>query len=227
MEIETASDSSLLVRFGESASDSSFRAVTSLFRSLRAAGDPRVRNIHPAYASVLIDFDPLQISHEEIRKLVADSIRHEGEISDPLKIVQVPVCYETEFGIDTAFVAEHSDLSQEDVVRMHHSAAYVVCFIGFSPGFAYLGGLPHELECPRLESPRKHVAAGSVGIAGSQTGIYPVDSPGGWRIIGRTPLRMFDPLADPPTQLQPGDAVRFVPINRAEFEKLAKSESGK
>jgi inhibitor of KinA len=221
MRIETASDSSLLVRFGESASPASFRAVTWLFRKLRAARDSRIRNIHPAYASVLVDFDPLQISHEAVRERIEDSIRHESEMSEAPTPVEVPVCYDAEFGIDTQFVAEHSGLDPNEVARMHHSADYVVCFLGFSPGFAYLGGLPPELECSRLDSPRKHVPAGSVGIAGGQTGIYPIDSPGGWRIIGRTPTRMFDPLADPPTLLQPGDTVRFVPIDRAGFEKLA------
>lgn len=226
MEIESASDSSVIVRFGESSSASSFRAVTSLFRALRAARDPRIRNIHPAYASVLVDFDPLQISHGEVRKLVETSIRHEGESSDESTLIHIPVCYSAEFGIDTGFVAQHCGLSLHDVARLHHSATYVVCFLGFSPGFAYLGGLPQQLESPRLESPRKHVAPGSVGIAGAQTGIYPVDSPGGWRIIGRTPVPMFNPLLDPPTRLQPGDTVRFVPIDRAGFEKLANAERG-
>ncbi len=223
MEIEPASDSSLLVRFEESISASSYHSVISLLRKLQRIGDPRIRNLHPAYASILIDFDPLAITHQELRETVARlGMGAEGGVSS--RVVSIPVCYAAEFGIDLAAVAQDCCLSEEEVVRLHHSANYAVHFLGFSPGFAYLGGLPPELESPRLETPRRHVAAGSVGIAGKQTGIYPVDSPGGWRLIGRTPLRMFDPSADLPTRLHPGDSVCFVPIDRGTFDQLARQE---
>lgn len=224
MRIEIASDTSLLVRFGESASEECFAAVTVLFRRLRALHDPRIRNIHPAYATVLIDFDPLRISHEELGAIVGELVRLGAEAHARTRIVRIPVCYGGELGPDLAFVAEHSGLSIEEVVRLHSSAAYVVHFLGFSPGFGYLDGLPAQLECPRLESPRMRVAAGSVGIAGAQTGVYPLDSPGGWRLIGRTPVRMFDPLSDSPTRLEPGDKVEFMAIDRAEFEELKRKE---
>jgi KipI family sensor histidine kinase inhibitor len=224
MRIEIASDSSLLVRFGESASPDCFRAVTSFFRRVRALKDARIRNIHPAYASVLIDFDPLRISHRELAVLLEGVTPRGGDAKDPQRVVTIPVCYGDEFGPDLRFVAEHSGLSIDEVVRMHSSASYVVHFLGFSPGFGYLDGLPERLESPRLASPRKHVTAGSVGIAGNQTGVYPVDSPGGWQLIGRTPVRMFDPLAESPTRLEPGDSVRFQPVNRASFDELAKKE---
>ncbi len=224
MHIESASDSSLLVRFGESVSASTFRAVMCLFRQLWALNDPRIRNTHPAYATVSIDFDPLRMSHGELRETVEAAMRFEGETAVSPTLVRIPVCYDGEFGIDIPFIAKHCGLSEDEVVRIHHSASYVVHFLGFSPGFAYLGGLPRRLECPRLESPRKHVSAGTVGIAGAQAGVYPVDSPGGWRLVGRTPLRMFDPSADPPTRLQPGDMVQFVPIERRAFDELAGEE---
>lgn len=224
MRIEIASDSSLLVRFGESASADCFRAVTSFFRRIQALQDSRIRNIHPAYASVLIDFDPLQISHKELASLLEGLAQHRDEAEDPRRIVTIPVCYGDEFGPDLRFVAEHSGLSIEEVVQVHSSASYVVHFLGFSPGFGYLDGLPARLESPRLASPRKHVPAGSVGIAGTQAGVYPLDSPGGWQLIGRTPLRMFDPLAERPTKLEPGDSVRFQAISRASFDELAKKE---
>jgi KipI family sensor histidine kinase inhibitor len=136
-------------------------------------------------------------------------------------MVQIPVCYGGDFGIDLTFVAEHVGLSEQQVIELHSATRYLVHFLGFSPGFGYLGGLPKQLECPRLESPRLTVAAGSVGIAGAQTGVYPIDSPGGWRIIGRTPLRMFDPLADAPTRLEPGDMVEFLPIDSEDFAEIA------
>ena len=224
MRIEIASDMSLLVRFGESASRECFRAVTTFFQRLRTLNDSRIRNVHPAYATVLIDFDPLRMSHEELTAMVEELLPRGTEDDLTSRVVRIPVCYGDEFGQDLRFVAEHAGLSMGEVIRLHCSAGYVVHFLGFSPGFGYLGGLPKHLECPRLESPRKHVPAGSVGIAGTQTGVYPVDSPGGWRIIGRTPLRMFDPFADPPTRLQPGDTVQFVAIDRAAFDELARTE---
>ncbi len=224
MRIEIASDTSLLVRFGESASDECFGAVTALFRNLRALGDPRIRNIHPAYATVLIDFDPLRMSHEELGGILDGLMRAGMEDLVPSRVVKIPVCYGGEFGPDLSFVAEHAGLPVDEVVRMHSSGNYVVHFLGFSPGFGYLDGLPERLECPRMESPRTRVAAGSVGIAGGQTGVYPLDSPGGWRLIGRTPLRMFDPAASSPTRLEPGDKVQFVSIDRAAFDELAEKE---
>lgn len=224
MRIEIASDTSLLVRFGERASDECFDAVTALFRHLRTLNDPRIRNIHPAYATVLVDFDSLQMSHAELGAIVDKLARLGAEAHNPRRVVRIPVCYGGEFGPDLSFLAEHSRLSIEEVVRLHSAATYVVHFLGFSPGFGYLDGLPARLECPRLESPRTRVAAGSVGVAGGQTGVYPLDSPGGWRLIGRTPLRMFDPLANPPTRLEPGDNVKFVAIDRAAFDELDRQE---
>lgn len=224
MRIEIASDTSLLVRFGESASNKYFGAVTALFRRLRSLNDPRIRNIHPAYATVLIDFDPLTMSHTELASIV-DSLAQLGtEAHLPARVVRIPVCYGGEFGPDLQFVAEHAGLLGQDVVRLHSSGDYVVHFLGFSPGFGYLNGLPQQLECPRMESPRTRVVAGSVGIAGRQTGVYPLESPGGWRLIGRTPLSMFDPLTNPPTRLEPGDRVQFVAIGRAEFDELVSKE---
>lgn len=224
MRIEIASDTSLLVRFGDSASEECFASVTALFRRLSALRDPRMRNIHPAYATVLIDFDPLRISHEELGTIMDEFVRLGVETHVPARFVQIPVCYGGDFGPDLTFVASHAGLPVEEVVRLHSSATYVVHFLGFSPGFGYLDGLPARLECPRLESPRKRVVAGSVGIAGAQAGVYPLDSPGGWRLIGRTPLRMFDPLAERPTRLEPGDSVQFVPIDRGVFDELERKE---
>ncbi len=130
----------------------------------------------------------------------------------------IPVCYDIEFAPDLHEVANHAKIPTREVIRLHSSAKYRVHFLGFTPGFAYLGGLPETLHVPRLATPRKHVPAGSVAIAGAQAGIYPVDSPGGWRLIGRTPVRIFDPDSTQPTRLTPGDLVEFSAIDRATFD---------
>ncbi|MGC2324629.1 MAG: 5-oxoprolinase subunit PxpB [Terriglobales bacterium] len=224
MKIIHASDSSSLVAFGNAISPELHARVIGLFQALRARQDPRIRNMHPGYTSLLIDFDPLRMTHDELAEIVAQSESAEGaNVEAKSNVVSVPVCYDTEFGPDLLDLAAHARLSPEEVIQIHSSATYLVYFLGFSPGFAYMGGLPEKLHMPRLPTPRGHVAAGTVGIAGSQTGVYPVDSAGGWRLIGRTPWRMFDPKRNPPTRLQPGDKVRFSPIDRAAFSAMAKS----
>jgi inhibitor of KinA len=221
MKIIPASDSSLMVVFDDAISAEMSARVLGLFHALQARKDKRIRNLHPGYTSLLVDFDPLAVSHEEVAVIVGSSAR--GGASAPenvSEVVEIPVCYDTEFGPDLADVAAHTGLSVEEVIRLHSGATYRVCFLGFTAGFAYLGGMPEGLQMPRLATPRRTVAAGSVGIAGGQTGIYPAETPGGWRLIGRTPLRMFDPRSSQPTRLQAGDQVRFVAIDRAQFERL-------
>jgi inhibitor of KinA len=135
-------------------------------------------------------------------------------------LIEIPVCYDAEFGFDLDRVAEHTKLSAREVVDLHSTAEYRVACIGFVPGFTFLAGLPKNLATPRRDVPRKEIPPGSVGIGGAQTGIYPLLSPGGWNLIGRTPLKLFDPLKNPPTLLHPGDRVRFRAIARKEFESL-------
>ena len=226
MKVIPASDSSLLIVFGNAISPELHARVIGLFHALQARQDPRIRNLHPGYTSLLIDFDPLRMTHDELTALVEKSESEAGsEGHRQSNVVSVPVCYDTEFGLDLADLAKHANISAEEVIRLHSSATYLVYFLGFSPGFAYMGGLPEKLHMPRLATPRSHVAAGTVGIAGSQTGIYPVDSAGGWRLIGRTPWRMFDPHAVPPTRLQPGDRVQFCAIDRAAFSAMMQREA--
>lgn len=219
MKIVSASDSSLLVVFGNEISPELHGRVIALFHALRAWNDPRVRNLHPGFASVLIDFDPLQLSHEELTAKVHAIA--DAEPKRPVRapnVVSIPVCYDPEFGPDLADIAAQAKLTVDEVIRLHSSASYLVYFLGFGPGFGYMVGLPRPLHVPRLTTPRSHVAAGSVAIAGNQSAIYPNESPGGWRLLGRTPLRMFRPEASPPTRFQPGDMVRFHPIDRATFD---------
>jgi inhibitor of KinA len=143
----------------------------------------------------------------------------------PSRRVEVPVCYDEDLAPDLRDVARHVGLSADEVVRLHAGATYVVRFLGFSPGFPYLAGLPERLAMPRLERPRVRVPAGSVAIAGGQAGVYPQATPGGWRVVGRTPLRLFDADREPPALLRMGDLVRFVPVPRARFDALAASSA--
>jgi KipI family sensor histidine kinase inhibitor len=222
VDIRCASDRSLLVSFGQGISSETQRCVARLTRAL--AGAPCILNLHPAYVTVLVDFDPRRKSHAEIEALIracwqqSEQSRASEPVAEPQpRTVEIPVLYGGEFGPDLDYVARHTQLAPERVIELHSSAEYLVHFLGFSPGFPYLGGLPAELATPRLEAPRTRVPAGSVAIGGSQTGIYPAASPGGWRIIGRTPVRLFDPDASPPALLAMGDRVRFVPVAEARF----------
>ena len=225
MRMTPASDSALLVRFGESISLEAHRRVIALYQAFERRRDDRIRNLHPAYATLLIDFDPLSATHHELENLVLSlSSELEGPEIWGTEPIEIPVCYEAEFAPDLENVAQYLRMTPEQVVSLHASGEYRVYFLGFSPGFAYLGGLPQALRVPRLETPRTHVRAGSLGLAGEQTGIYPNDSPGGWQLIGRTPERMFDPSQDPASRLRPGDRIRFKRIGRGEFEQLARDQ---
>src|SRR5271157_16729 len=227
MKIIPASDSSLLVVFGNTISPALHERVIALFHAFQTRHDPRIRNLHPGYASLLIDFDPLRLTHDELTSVVQElALTGDSAVARSANAVTIPVCYDVEFGPDLLDVARHAGLSAEEVISLHSSPTYLVYFLGFSPGFVYLGGLPEILHTPRLATPRPSIAGGSVGIAGSQTGIYPVDSPGGWKLIGRTPLRMFDPEATPPTRLRPGDRLKFSPIDRATFDKMHSRPEG-
>jgi 5-oxoprolinase (ATP-hydrolysing) subunit B len=209
----------LLVVCGEGISLGVHRRVRWLSEKL--LGWPEIRNIHPAYASVLVEFDALRFTHAGIERRIRalkdnmDSSGAEG------RLVTIPVCYGGEFGPDLAWVAAHNGLTPEKVVAIHSSVDYLVYFLGFSPGFPYLGGMPPSIAAPRLSSPRKHVPVGSVAIGGDQTGVYPVSSPGGWRIIGKTPVRLFGVDRNPPALLALGDRVRFTPIGEDQFERAS------
>ncbi len=226
MQIIRCSDSSLLAKFGDSISPEANAHALRLFASLARRRDDRILNLHPAYASLLIDFDPLRATHTEIEDVVrhADASSETSQVASEVHII--PVCYGGEFGPDLEQVSTELNLTPEQVIEAHTRSAYYVYFIGFSPGFAYMGGLPPELELSRLASPRKSVPAGSVAIAGKQAGIYPQSSPGGWRLLGRTPVTLFNPANDDhPTLLQPGDTVWFRPIDRNAFDRIRNERS--
>jgi KipI family sensor histidine kinase inhibitor len=207
-----ASDQSLIIYLGDEINLEAHHRVLKLLRLLESVPVPGVRNLHPAYCSILIVFDPVRQEHESLEEVLAGYIKRLDSVwlSDP-RTVEIPVCYGGEHGPDLNEVAALHGISRERVVELHSSASYVVYFLGFAPGFAYLGGLPPELATPRLEVPRKQVPAGSVAIGGSQTGIYSLVTPGGWRLIGKTPLRIFDADRPEMSMLSMGDIVRFRP----------------
>jgi len=213
-----AGDSALAIEFGDEISEEVNRRVHSLAYAMEKNPLPGLGEAVPTYRSLLIHYDPLCLSCEEVKAFVSNVLQKCKEVLLPEpRVVEVPVVYGREFGPDIEFVAEHNGLSLEEVIRLHSGVTYTVYMLGFTPGFTYLGGLPEALATPRLPTPRKLVPAGAVGIAGAQTGIYPIATPGGWRLIGRTPLRLFDPTREPPVLLRPGDKLRFVPISEEEF----------
>jgi KipI family sensor histidine kinase inhibitor len=211
-----AGDAALVVEFGDEIDPKINRRVHALACALAENPLPGLGEAVPSYRSLLVHYDPLRLSHVEIESFVSEALqRCEGAPLPEPRLVEIPTVYGGEHGPDIDFVAEHNSLSIEEVIGLHSKAAYTVYMLGFTPGFPYLGGLPDALATPRLETPRQRVPAGSVGIAGAQTGVYPLPTPGGWRLIGWTPMALFDPARKPPALLQPGDQVRFVPTEEA------------
>ena len=215
---QPASDQSLLISFAQRVSALASLRVRRLLRLLETNPLPGVVNLHPGYCSVLVRFDALVTRHGDVEA----SLRRHLENLDDVRLpeprdVEIPVCYGGEFGIDLGEVAGMHGMTPAQVAAGHSSVVYTVDFLGFAPGFGYLSGLPDELATPRLPVPRRSVPAGSVGIAGSQTGVYPFATAGGWRLIGRTPVAMFRPDQEPMSLLAIGDRVRFRPISAAEF----------
>lgn len=201
-------DSALLIKFGDEIDLAINQRVHNLDALLRAKQIIGVIETVPAYATLLVYYDPLILTFAQIVEQVKTEMESvEENISRKPRRIEVPVRYG---GEDLQFVAAHHHIKPREVVRIHTSRDYTVYMMGFTPGFAYMGKLDDTIATPRLETPRVRVDAGSVGIAGAQTGIYPIASPGGWRIIGRTSLRLFDLTADSPFLFFPGDLVRFV-----------------
>jgi inhibitor of KinA len=208
-----ASDQSILVMLGDGATLDAHRRVLAFVRQFENQSVEGVLNLHPAYCSVLVRFDAVRFSHGEMESRLALAAERASSVPDTERcVVRIPVRYGGEEGPDLEWVAEYHSLKPAQVVDAHASARYRVHFLGFAPGFAYLGGLPELLTTPRLASPRRAVTAGSVGIGGSQTGVYALSTPGGWRIVGRTPLVLFDPARTPMSLLEIGDEVRFEPV---------------
>jgi inhibitor of KinA len=229
MRVEPLGDSAVIVRLTDEFSpETSLRMVLDAARGLEAAAIPGVTELAPACNTIGVFYDPTRLelapdgSPFDVLATKIQSVLNaaafESESEDASRVIEVPVCYDLEFAPDLAEVAVHAGLSEDEVVRRHSAANYQVSSVGFTPGFPYLSGLPTELATPRRATPRTEIPAGSVAIGGTQTGIYPRKSPGGWNIIGRTPLRLFDVQREPPALFQAGDQVRFRQITREEFD---------
>ena len=213
--IDPMGDAALVVTLGVTIDLAVNRRAHAVARQLMSEDIPGLGECVPSYAAVLVHYDPSLLTYDHLTGLIESRLA--GLVADTQwqpRVVEVPVVYGGEFGPDLDFVCRHSGLTQAEAISLHCSGEYPVYMMGFTPGFPYLGGMDRRLACPRLETPRTRIPAGSVGIAGEQTGIYPLESPGGWRIIGRTPLRLFDIQREPPCLLAPGDVIRFALIER-------------
>jgi len=215
-----AGDSALVIELGDEISEECNEKVIALSEDVKDVKG--VVELLPTYRSLLVYYDPSITDFDEVAKISEERMRRlRIQIDkDKRRVFEVPVCYGGDFGPDLSFVARYNGLSEEEVVRIHTSRSYRVFMLGFLPGFPYLGGMDERIAAPRLEKPRTKIAEGSVGIAGKQTGIYPLESPGGWRIIGRTPLKLYNPEADNPVSVRAGDTIRFVRISKEEYGEM-------
>jgi inhibitor of KinA len=245
MEIIALGDSALIVRVRERFEDSleeTLDEVLRTFQQLRSAAIPSVIELAPAYTTVAVFFDPVAVARGrerpgEVFGWLKEQILHvvaaggdrgkRRKTKGTIRSVEIPVCYDPEFAPDLDDVARRAGLSTKEVVDLHSTAEYRVACIGFVPGFPFLAGLPKKLATPRRATPRKEIPPGSVGIGGAQTGIYPLRSPGGWNLIGRTPLKLFDPRKNPPALLCAGDRVRFRAITREVFEASKQGDASR
>jgi inhibitor of KinA len=240
-EVHPLGDKGLIVRLSHQIDEVFSDSIRLLKESLESEPMPGVVEVVPAFSSLAVYYDPWIIYHESrrssldgqelepytyIERWMVQKIEHirgqeqaeAGLKSDDRRLIEIPVCYGGEYGPDLSVLAEQAQLTEQAVVQLHSGSSYRVGMIGFTPGFPYMLGLPEQLAAARKATPRSKVPAGSVGIAGMQTGIYPLETPGGWQIIGRTPLVLFNPSQSPPSLLMPGDLVRYIPITPEQFE---------
>ncbi|MCE5232564.1 MAG: 5-oxoprolinase subunit PxpB [Mizugakiibacter sp.] len=229
--LEAMGESGLLLRFGERIDAALNARVHAAARVLRDAALPGLEDLVPTYASLLLRFDAAAAADaarmREVERRVRAALAAAGAAAQPIagdapaRVVEIPVCYGGDCGPDLEAVAAHAGIDASTLIARHAAGDYRVAMLGFAPGFPYLLGLDPALHAPRLATPRTRVPAGSVAIGGAQAGIYPRELPGGWRIVGRTPLVLFDAAREPPCLLAPGDRVRFRAIDAAEFARLA------
>ena len=219
-------DTSLTVEFGNEISEEINAKIRAFNIALGQSGIKGIVETVPTYRSLMVHYDPGVIGYGALVKKMQSLLGQLDSIQiPPSEVLEIPVLYGGEEGPDLAFVAEHNGKTQEEVIKIHTSTEYLIYMLGFTPGFTYLGGMSEEIATPRLKTPRVKIPGGSVGIAGSQTGVYPIDSPGGWQLIGRTPVRMYDPDRAEPILPQAGQYIKFYAIDKAEYDKIAAQEA--
>ena len=221
--ILTAGDSALLIEFEQKIAPEINAQITAFVHLLKEQHIEGVTDLIPAFASLLINYDPRVIGYKDLKARIEELLKIEvSEEAGDARVFEIPVCYGGEYGPDIANIAENAGLSEQEVIDIHCSKDYLIYMLGFLPGFVYLGGLDERIHTPRLANPRISIPAGSVGIAASQTGIYPLNSPGGWQLLGMTPVKTYDPERETPILVEAGDYIRFVPVTEEEFLKIKK-----
>lgn len=217
-------DQAVTVEWGSTIDEHINRQVHAFARKVEELFHPAITEVVPTYRPATVHYRPEVLSYEELKQLLAPLAQGGAEEAEELPVVEIPVCYGGEYGPDLEEVAQHCSLTPEEVIARHTAPTYRIYMLGFTPGFPYLGGMDPSIAAPRRKEPRIHIPAGSVGIAGEQTGVYPIVSPGGWQLIGRTPLRLFDPQREQPILLSAGAGIRFVPIDEETFRKMEEKE---
>jgi inhibitor of KinA len=219
--IQPLGDTGIIIQFGTEISEAIYQQIRQYVYWLEQSCIEGIVEWVPAYTTLAVFYRPNIISYDELsQKLLKIGEKIESmPVPDPI-VIEIPTLYGKEAGPDIQFVAETNGLSEEEVVKIHSSSDYLIYMIGFVPGFPYLGGMDKRIAAPRKKTPRSRIPAGSIGIAGEQTGIYPLETPGGWQIIGRTPVKLYDPQKQDPILLKAGDYIRFVPITEREYEKI-------
>jgi len=225
-------DSALTIDFGNSIDDQTNQKVLQLYHQIKDAHIPYLTDLVPAYSSLTVYYDVISVystehsAFEAISELIENITEEKPKPVDGTKrLIDIPVCYEIKYALDIYEIARQKNLSVEEIIAIHTSKTYRVYMLGFIPGFSYMGLVDEQIEVPRKTEPRPNVEAGSVGIAGRQTGIYSLNSPGGWQIIGKTPLRLFNKDLAQPVLFEPGDEVKFYSITEDEFEDFKKRNS--
>lgn len=230
METQIINEQTVMIYFDNEISESTYQQVQSTVQYIKRQNHSEITEIIPSYRAILLYFDNKRIKGSGLlENLELNRLQNKLEnINSNKRIIRIPVLYGEEYGPDLAEVAKHNNLSKEEVIQIHTHQPYLIYMLGFMPGFPYLGGLDERLHTPRRSEPRLKIDAGSVGIANNQTGLYPMDSPGGWQIIGRTPLRVFDLNRTPMTMYEAGDYIQFYEIDQQEFDRISEEiQNGK
>lgn len=220
-QIKITGDTSVAVVFGNEISTDINTKIRAFDEALAEEQIDGVYETVPTYCSLTIHYAPEKIRYEALKEKLEAllAVSHKAQKLNTI-VMEIPVVYGGEYGPDLETVAAHNGMSTEDVIRIHSGAEYLIYMLGFTPGFSYMGGMDESIATPRLKTPRVLIPAGSVGIAGKQTGIYPIDSPGGWQLIGRTPVKLYDAHRDTPILLDAGLHVKFIPIDEAEYKRI-------